>query len=124
MSEALTTDLLLCLCNTYGIPIGGAKMTGGRYYSPYYASGTDERTEVCRVGTWYSPDQRDEVTVFAIVTSSCDPTDNFIYIESWVVCWIEDMGDWGEYYSSYILPFSALKKYFQRWIKEFKEEQR
>lgn len=116
--EMLTTDLLLNICNTDGIPIGGAKVTEGMSYDSYYMSGTREWTEVCRVGTWYSPDMSDEVTVFALVTSSSSPTDDYRHVECWVVRWTEDMGDWGTNYDSYVLPYSALKKYFQRWLKE------
>jgi hypothetical protein len=118
MSEevVLTTDLLLHICDTDGIPIGGAKVTGDWHYHPYYLNGTDERTDVCRVGTWYSPDTTDEVTVFALVTSSS--TDDSSYVESWLVRWIEDMGDSGTSYTSYVLPYPALKRFFQRWLKE------
>ena len=117
-NELLCTDELLRICNADGISIGGVKVKGGWKYSPYYLNGTDEKTEVCQVGTWYSPDTSDEVTVFAIVTSSYSPTDNSFHIESWLVCWVEDMGDMGTNYISYILPYSSLKKYFQRWIKD------
>jgi len=124
MSEerVLTADALLQLCNTDGVPIGGATLQDGRYYSPYYFSGTDEFTEVCRVGTWYSPDKTDEVTVFAIVTSL--GSDGYSHVESWLVCREEDEGVWGTYHDSYVLPFAALKKYFQRWLKELKEQRR
>jgi len=120
MSEerVLTTDLFLQICKTDGIPIGGAKVSASWHYCPYYLNGTDESTDICRVGTWYSPDLSDEVSVFAIVTSADSPTDNCAFVESWLVCWTEDMGEWGTNRSSYILPFSALKKHFQRWIKE------
>jgi len=115
--RALSADVLLKICNSDGIPIGGANLQDGRYYSPYYLSGTDEYTEVCRVGTWYSPDKTDEVAVFAIVTS----LDGHSHVESWLVCRVEDEGDWGTYHDSYVLPFTALKKYFQRWLKELRK---
>lgn len=116
--EILTTDVLLSICNADGIPIGGAKVENGWSYNPYYNNGTDCSTEVCRVGTWYSPDQTDEVTVYALVTSSHNPTDDYTYVESWLVRWVEDMGDGGTYYVSYVLPYPALEKFFQRWLKE------
>jgi len=114
MSERVTAEVLLQACRADGIPIGGARVIEGRYY--YHLSGTDEFTEVCRVGTWYSPDQTEEVAVFAIVTS----LDGHSHVESWLVCREDDEGDWGTYHDSHILPFPALKKYFQRWLKELK----
>lgn len=114
--EILTTDVLLSICSTDGIPIGGARVKEGCSYDPYYMSGSEEWTEVCKVGTWFSPDTSDEVTVFALVTSSSSPTDDSSYVESWLVRWVEDMGDWGVNYTSYVLPFPALKNYFQRWL--------
>jgi len=116
--RALSADVLLKICRTDGIPIGGAKVSDGWYYDPYYFSGTEEFTEVVRVDTWYSPDQTNEVAVFAIVTS-LDPACS--HVESWLVCRVEDEGDWGTYHDSYVLPFSALKKYFQRWLKELRK---
>ena len=116
--ELLCTELLLRICNTDGISIGGAKVEGGWKFNPYHLNGTDEKTEMCQVGTWYSPDTTDEVTVFAIVTLS----DNSFHIESWLVRWVEDMGV-GTNYISYILPYSSLKKYFQRWIKDQRRDQ-
>ena len=116
--RVLTVDELLNVCNADGIPIGGAKVKEGCKYDPYYMSGSENWTELRRVGTWFSPDASDEVTVYALVTSSSDPTDDYTHVESWVVRWVADEGDRGTYYDSYVLPYPALKKYFQRWIKE------
>jgi len=120
MSEerVLTTDLLLQICQADGISIGGAEVDGGWSYYPYYMNGTEERTELRRVGTWCSPEKDDEVTVYAVATSSNAPQDDCAFVESWVVRWVEDMGDWGTNYTSYVLPYQSLKKFFHRWVKE------